>query len=49
MCVSVSVCVYVVVMNGSGCSMYCILVQCSAFLASGSDPTDDSHRKRFDT
>ena len=26
----------------------CILVQCSAFLASGSDPTDDSRRKRIE-
>ena len=25
-----------------------ILVQCSAFLASGSDPTDDSRKKRID-
>ena len=25
-----------------------ILVQCSAFLASGSDPTDDSRRKRIE-
>ena len=29
------------------CHACLILVQCGAFLASGSDPTDDSRRKRF--
>ena len=45
-CVSVCIRTYVRV-RVPVCSPY-LLVQCSAYLASGSDPTDDSRRKLID-